>query len=139
MSQKFTPQEQAEIMDLLEKSSLCSKDLMNQIRKISSLKEPQIDLEGFSILPLRREVRVGSTVLTLPPKEFQIFNYLAERQNVPVSRKELLKDLWGIEFDPETNTIDVTVNFLRKRLREVNLNQFIKTVTGVGYILEVQK
>jgi len=138
MSQKFTLQEQTEIMEILEKSSLCAKELLGQIRKISSLKEPQIDLEGFSLLPLRREVRVGTRVLTLPPKEFQIFNYLAERQNIPVTRKELLKDVWGIDFDPETNTIDVTVNFLRKRLREVNLNKFIKTVSGVGYVLEVE-
>jgi len=138
MSQKFTLQEQTEIMEILEKSSLCAKELLSQIRRISSLKEPQIDLEGFSLLPLRREVRVGTKVLTLPPKEFQIFNYLAERQNIPVTRKELLKDVWGIDFDPETNTIDVTVNFLRKRLREVNLNKFIKTVSGVGYVLEVE-
>lgn len=138
MSQKFTLQEQTEIMEILEKSSLCAKELLGQIRRISSLKEPQIDLEGFSLLPLRREVRVGTRVLTLPPKEFQIFNYLAERQNIPVTRKELLKDVWGIDFDPETNTIDVTVNFLRKRLREVNLNKFIKTVSGVGYVLEVE-
>lgn len=138
MSQKFTLQEQTEIMEILEKSSLCAKELLGQIRRIASLKEPQIDLEGFSILPLRREVRVGERVVTLPPKEFQIFNYLAERKRIPVTRKELLKDVWGIDFDPETNTIDVTVNFLRKRLREVNLNQFIKTVSGVGYVLEVE-
>jgi two-component system OmpR family response regulator len=136
MGTKFTLQEQTEIMEILEKSQLCAKDLIGQIRKISKLREPQIDLEGFSLLPLRREVRVEDKILTLPPKEFQIFNYLAERPNIPVSRRELLKDVWGIDFDPETNTIDVTVNFLRKRLKDVNLNSMIRTVSGVGYVLE---
>jgi DNA-binding response OmpR family regulator len=136
MGTKFTPQEQAEILDILEKSHLCPRDLMVQIKKMSKLQEPQIDMEGFSILPLRREVRVDGKILTLPPKEFQIFNYLVERPNIPVTRKEILKDVYGIDFDPETNTVDVTVNFLRKRLKNVNLNSRIKTVTGVGYVLE---
>jgi two-component system OmpR family response regulator len=50
-----------------------------------------------------------------------------------VSRGELLKNVWGYEFDPGTNVVDVHVNRLRRKLEDVDLLDFVRTVRGHGY------
>lgn len=78
-------------------------------------------------------VRDGAPV-ALSAREFQLLRYFIEHRGATLSRKELLREVWGYSGAPLTRTVDVHVASLRRKL-EVNPGkpQFILTVLGFGY------
>jgi len=73
--------------------------------------------------------------LDLPPKEFELLNYLASHPGRPFSRDQLLSAVWGYDFAGDTRTVDVHVKRLREKMRK-NDTWEIKTVWGTGYKFE---
>jgi DNA-binding response OmpR family regulator len=88
---------------------------------------------GRLVLDLgRRRARLGTVVVDLTQREFQLLLQLAEHHGKVVSRERLLADVWGYHFDPGSNVVDVCVRRVRKKLGE---NTPIETVRSVGYRL----
>ena len=85
--------------------------------------------------PLRRLARCGERALDLTAKEFELLSCLVARQGEVLSRKEILRLVWGYEFDPGTNVVDVHVNRLRRKLEAAQAMDVLCTVRGVGYVL----
>src|SRR5262245_5769560 len=83
-----------------------------------------------------RTVTCRGMRIELSPREFALIDQLARQPGKVVARKKLLQAVWGIDFDPETNVLDVTVSRLRRRLR---LSREIQIVAepGEGYRIEV--
>ncbi|HEV7204213.1 MAG TPA: response regulator transcription factor [Jatrophihabitans sp.] len=79
----------------------------------------------------RRELVVGTSRVSLSQREFTLLTHLIERRGNTCSRQELLADVWGMEFDPGTNVVDVCV----RRLRAKFMTDAIETVRNVGYRL----
>lgn len=73
--------------------------------------------------------------LSLMPREFDLLLYLARSGGAPVGRKELLSKVWQLDFDPGTNSIEVHVSRLRRRLEKHAAAPTIVTVKGRGYRL----
>ena len=73
--------------------------------------------------------------MVLPPRHVRLLMVLLSRRGTPASRDELLREVWGMGFDPETNVVDVTVHRLRSVLRAAGAGDVIRTVRGVGYVL----
>jgi len=71
--------------------------------------------------------------LDLTPTEFSLLAALLRERGAPVSRRALLREVWGYEFDPGTNVVDVHVNRLRRKLEDRGLESVIRTVRGSGY------
>ena len=71
--------------------------------------------------------------LALTPRQVRLLALLVGHPGVPYSRDRLLSEVWGLEFDPETNVVDVTVHRLRSILRAAGAGEAIRTVRGVGY------
>jgi two-component system OmpR family response regulator len=86
----------------------------------------------------RRIVERGGERVDLSPKEFDLLRTLAEAKGRTVTRTELLKVVWGIHFDPETNVVDALVARLRRRI-DRNGPPLIETVIGEGYRLAAIK
>jgi len=84
----------------------------------------------------RREVERGGQRIALSPKEFEVLAALLRARGAVVSKHELLRQVWGIEFDPQTKTVEVLVLRLRRRL-ELGGSDLIQTVVGEGYRLVV--
>ena len=82
----------------------------------------------------RRIVERGKERIDLSPKEFDLLRTLAEGRGRTISRQELLRVVWGIHFDPETNVVDALVARLRRRL-DRSPPHLIETVIGEGYRL----
>jgi len=80
-----------------------------------------------------RSVDVGGTRVLLSPLEFGVLSSLASRPAAPVSRADLLSDVWGTTYSGGSNTVDVVIRSLRKKLGAVG--DRIETVRGVGYRL----
>jgi len=82
------------------------------------------------------EVRVDGQHLALPLREFELLRYLMRRADRVVTREDIARDVWNRAEPIATNTINVHVKRLRKRLGEGHARtQLIRTVRGVGFRL----
>jgi DNA-binding response OmpR family regulator len=80
----------------------------------------------------RREARIGEHVSELTDGEFRLLLHLVEHAGEVISREQLLSDVWGYDFDPRSNVVDVGVRRLRRKLGP---EAPIETVRNVGYRL----
>ena len=74
----------------------------------------------------------------LTAKEFQLLEYLMKNKNKVVSRAEIAMDVWDIDFDTNTNVIDVYINYLRTKIDKPFDTKLIHTQVGMGYVLKDQ-
>ena len=81
----------------------------------------------------RHEVRRAGVLLTLTGKEFDVLHHLTTRQRTPVSRTELIREVWDPFADPASNVLDVVITQLRRKLRNPPM---IHTVRGIGYRID---
>lgn len=81
---------------------------------------------------LRREVTVAGRPVELSAREFALAEMFLRHPGQVLSREQLLSHVWGYEFDPGSNVVDVYVGYLRKKLG----GKLIKTVRGLGYRLD---
>jgi DNA-binding response OmpR family regulator len=78
----------------------------------------------------------GGKKIELTAKEFALLEYLMRNRNRVVSRVDIAEKVWDINFDTGTNTIDVYVNFLRKKIDKEFSIKLIHTVVGMGYMMK---
>ena len=84
---------------------------------------------------LSREVKRGSKVLDLQPREFRLLEYLMRHHGQVVTRTMLLEKVWDYHFDPQTNIIDVHISRLRGKIDKGFEKNLLHTVRGAGYVL----
>ena len=85
---------------------------------------------------LTRSVTRAGREITLTNKEFQLLEYLLRNKGRVVSRVTLTEHIWDMDFDSETNVVDVLVNRLRRKIDDGFQGKSIRTVRGVGYVLK---
>jgi DNA-binding response OmpR family regulator len=78
----------------------------------------------------RRQARVGDVVADLSDREFRVLHFLMLHVGQVVSRERLLSEVWGYDFDPRSNVVDVCVRRLR---RQLGPDAPIETVRNAGY------
>ena len=83
----------------------------------------------------RHEVSVNGQEVELTRREFDLLRYLLENKEKVVTREVLLDNVWGFDFVGETNTVHVSIRFLRSKLDERFHIKLIHTVRGVGYVI----
>ncbi len=83
-----------------------------------------------------KEVKRGDSIIHLTAKEFQLLEYLLRNKNKVVSRADLAVNVWDIDFDTNTNVIDVYINYLRNKVDKPFEQKLIQTHVGMGYILK---
>jgi len=94
-----------------------------------AIRDLKVDLDRY-------EVHKGDQPVDLSPKEFKLFKFLIENRNKTLSRTAILQAVWGIDFDNNTNVVDVYVSYLRGKIDDGADISLIKTVKGVGYMLK---
>nr|WP_262897793.1 response regulator transcription factor [Gelidibacter pelagius] len=83
-----------------------------------------------------KKVSRQETEISLTPREYQILLKLLESKGEIVSKQRLIQEIWGKSFDANTNTIEVYINFLRKKIDRPFDKESIKTKIGYGYYFE---
>lgn len=83
-----------------------------------------------------KEVKRGDTMINLTAKEFQLLEYLLRNKNRVVSRSDIAVNVWDIDFDTNTNVIDVYINYVRNKVDKKFEPKLIHTQVGMGYILK---
>jgi two-component system, OmpR family, response regulator QseB len=100
----------------------------------AQLTETSILRAGVVTLNLRtRQVNVGKTILDLPAREFRMAEIFFRHPGQILSREQLLDQVWGYDYDPGSNVVDVYIGYLRKKLS----SDLIETVRGKGYRLRL--
>ncbi len=82
---------------------------------------------------LTRRVWVAEREVSLSQKEFALLEFLLRKKDEVVSRAQIAEHVWDLHFDPMSNTIDVFINFLRKKIDAGRDKSLIETVRGAGY------
>jgi DNA-binding response OmpR family regulator len=86
-----------------------------------------------------REVKRGAVRVELTPREFALLECLARTPGKVVTRVEISQCVWGHQFDPGTNFVDVAVQRLRRKVDDPFPRKLIQTVRGVGYALQTEE
>ena len=95
-----------------------------------------ISFSDLLIYPKTSKVLRQGVELTLTAREYQILLQLVMAKGELVLKRDLIKEIWGSSFDANTNTIEVYINFLRKKVDKPFDKDSIKTKIGFGYYLE---
>ena len=82
----------------------------------------------------RRAERNGKTI-ELSPKEFSLLEFLLRNEGRVVTRSQILDHVWGYDYSPDSNLVDVYVTYLRRKIDRGHDRRLIRTVRGSGYAL----
>ena len=115
-------------------------ELLARIRALSRRSAPPRDREmrvGDVILDEQRHVvRVGDRVADLSAREFALLGYFMRHPGQVLSRRQILDAVWGSEPDVYSNVVDLYVHYLRRKLGSLRRGDLLRTVRGVGYVLQ---
>lgn len=106
------------------------------LRRTSSRRSEQLRIEDLAIDTRRHRATRHGTPLDLTPKEFLLLSQLARSAGEIVSRKEIAEHVWGIDFNADTNVVDVVVRRLRAKVDDPFRKKLVHTIRGVGYVLK---
>ena len=121
-----------EFRELLLKVRALLKRTMNQQIPVGNiLKAADLEMNLDS-----KEVKRDDQLINLTAKEFQLLEYLLRNKNKVVSRADIAIRVWDIDFDTNTNVIDVYINYLRNKVDKPFDQKLIQTQVGMGYILK---
>jgi two-component system OmpR family response regulator len=106
------------------------------IRRATGTAEPtRLSAGDLTLDLLTRRIQRGSQSIELRPREFALLEYLMRNAGRVVSKTSILSHVWGYNFDPSTNVVDVLVSRLRDRIDKPFPTKLLNTVRGVGYVL----
>ena len=103
------------------------------IRRSSDEQMSLLQAGDISVNVLTREVKRGGTPVKLTSREFSLLEYLMRSPGRVYTRTQILEHVWGYDFDPSTNLVDVHIQRLRKKVSPDKENPVIETIRGVGY------
>jgi two-component system response regulator ArlR len=81
-------------------------------------------------------VRRADTPIFLTKREFDLLEYLIKNRGIVLTREQILDRVWGLDYEGETNVVDVYIRYLRSKIDEPFEPKLIHTVRGFGYVLD---
>ena len=115
------------------------EELLARLRALLRRRPPRgsafLVVGDLRLNPDTREVARGDRAIELTGREFELLEYLMRNERLVVSRESLLDDVWGYAPFAETNTVDVFVSNLRRKLEAGGEPRLLHTVRGAGYVL----
>jgi two-component system response regulator MprA len=115
------------------------EELLARLRALLRRRPPRgsafLTLADLRLNPDTREVLRGDRSVDLTTREFELLEYLMRNERLVVSRDALLEEVWGYAPFSETNTVDVFVSNLRRKLEAGGEPRLLHTVRGAGYVL----
>lgn len=113
--------------------------MRNLVRRTSQKEESHfLRVDDLEIDVNRRRATQNGQLLNLTPQEFLLLEYLCRNAGRVVTRSMLLAEVWGMQFQPDTNMVDVHIYRLRGKIDPDGSRSRIKTLRGVGYVFQTQ-
>jgi two-component system copper resistance phosphate regulon response regulator CusR len=108
------------------------------LRRALARQDDRLRIDDLEIdIERHRAIRSG-IALNLTPKEFLLLAHLARSAGEVISRSEIAKHVWDIDFNTETNVVDVVVRRLRAKVDDPFEKKLVHTIRGVGYALKAE-
>ena len=98
--------------------------------------QSRISVAGMEIDTLSRTVKKNGRLVELTAKEYDLFLVFLRNRNIALYRERIYEEVWGGEFDPDSRTVDIHVQRLK---RKMGLEDYIISVRGIGYRFEVSE
>src|SRR4029453_2010493 len=99
---------------------------------------PLLQVGDLTLDPVTHEVARGGRRLTLTSREYTLLEYFMRNTGRVLTRPMIAERVWGLDFDRGSNTIDVYVGYLRRRIDTDGRSSLIHTVRGAGYVLRTE-
>jgi two-component system OmpR family response regulator len=96
----------------------------------------RLEWGDLSLDLLTRKVQRGGVEINLQPREFALLEYLMRHAGRVISKTMILEHVWELDFDPQTNVVDVLVCRLRNKVDKDFETKLIHTIRGVGYVFK---
>src|SRR3954447_8271703 len=115
------------------------QELLARVRALLRRRPPRgsasLSVGDLTLNPDTREVRRGEREIELTQREFELLEYLMRNERIVVARQRLLEEVWGYDPFSVTNTIEVFVSNLRRKLEADGEPRLLHTIRGAGYVL----
>jgi DNA-binding response OmpR family regulator len=115
------------------------QELLARLRALLRRRPPRgsasLVVADLALNPDTHEVRRGERTVELTQREFELLEYLMRNERIVVPRQRLLEEVWGYDPFATTNTIEVFVSNLRRKLEADGETRLLHTIRGAGYVL----
>ncbi len=119
------------------------KELLARMRALMRRRPPQgtasLAVADLRLNPDTREVYRGDRLIELTNREFELLEYLMRNERLVISRERLLEEVWGYDPMAMTNTIDVFISNLRRKLEAGGEPRLLHTKRGAGYVVKAAR
>jgi two-component system response regulator MprA len=119
------------------------QELLARLRALLRRRPPRgsasLTVGDLRLNPDTREVYRGDRAIELTNREFELLEYLMRNERLVISRERLLEEVWGYDPMAMTNTIDVFISNLRRKLEQGDEARLLHTKRGAGYVLRAPK
>ena len=109
------------------------------LRRGAGQSAPVLKLADLSLDPATREVTRGGRRITLTAREHALLEYFLRNVGRVLTRPMIAQHVWGLDFDPESNIVDVYVGYLRRKIDGAADRRLLHTVRGAGYKLAAEE
>lgn len=103
------------------------------VRRSGGERQNRISVGPIELDRLTREVTCDRHAIELTSREFNLLEYLMRSPGRVFTRTQILEHVWGYDFNPNTNVVDVCIKRIRKKIDSVNETSWIESIRGVGY------
>jgi len=108
------------------------------LRRGSGQRAPVLRLADLTLDPATREVVRGGRRVSLTAREYALLEYFLRNSGRVLTRPMLAERVWGLDFDPESNIVDVYVGYLRRKIDGEGELRLLHTVRGAGYVMKAE-
>jgi DNA-binding response OmpR family regulator len=108
------------------------------LRRGAPAAAPVLSVGDLALDPSTREVRRGGRRISLTAREYALLEYFLRNPGRVLTRPMLAEHVWGLDFDPESNIVDVYVGYLRRKIDAPGERKLLHTVRGAGYVLRAE-
>jgi len=108
----------------------------NVLRRTPARQLEVLQLADLDMDLLRHKVTRAGKILDLAPQEYRLLEYLLRHPSEVLTRTRIAEQVWDMNFDGDSNVVDVAVRRLRRKVDDPSGSKLIHTLRGVGYILE---
>lgn len=113
------------------------EELVARIRARCRLRQQarsdRVEFAGLTLDHRERRLHHMGRKVDLSAKEYTLMDFFLRHPGQVLTRQQILNEVWGHQFDPQGNVVDVYVSYLRRKLRGITQAHLIETVRGVGY------
>jgi DNA-binding response OmpR family regulator len=109
------------------------------LRRRDTDRAPVLRLDDLTVDPATRKVARGERRIELTARQYALLEYFLRNAGRVLTRQMIAQHVWGLDFDAESNVIDVYVGYLRRKIALDHERPLLHTVRGAGYVLQAEE